>query len=290
MSNQASEAHIQTYTARVGHLLQQRGSKLMSGVSTESHTGKSAQVVQQYGAVEAMEITDRHADTELTSTPQTSRWVRPSDWGVADMVDKEDLIRSMTDPKSDFAMAQTMGLGRKQDDLIIDAIFGSNFTGEDGGTSVTATADGQTSVPSGGAGMTVAKLRTAKKNLMAAELDLDHEMLYMALTAEQIDDLYTETQIVSIDYNSNKVLVDGRVQSFMGWNFIHCERLTVDGASARRCPGWAKSGLVFATWNGIETSTDRRPDKWNNWQVMSKGTWGATRTEGAKTVEVLCTE
>jgi len=205
-------------------------------------------------------------------------------------VDKEDLIRSMTDPKSDFAMAQTMGLGRKQDDLIIDAIFGSNFTGEDGGTSVTATADGQTSVPSGGAGMTVAKLRTAKKNLMAAELDLDHEMLYMALTAEQIDDLYTETQVVSIDYNSNKVLVDGRVQSFMGWNFIHCERLTVDGASARRCPGWAKSGLVFATWNGIETSTDRRPDKWNNWQVMSKGTWGATRTEGAKTVEVLCTE
>jgi len=290
MSQEASEAHIQTYTAKVAHLLQQRGSKLMPGVMTESHTGKAAQVVQQYGAVEAQEITDRHADTELSDTPQTSRWVRPSDWGVADMVDKEDLVRSLTDPKSDFAMAQTMGLGRKQDDILIAALLGSNFIGEDGGTSVSASSDGVTVVVANSQGLTVEKLREAKKNLMAAEVDLDHDTLYMALTAEQIDNLYTETQVVSIDYNSNKVLVDGRVQSFMGWNFLHCERLTVNGSSERRCIGWAKSGVVFASWNGLESHTDRRPDKWNNWQVMTKGTFGATRTEGEKVVEVACME
>jgi len=289
MSNQASEAHVQEYTTRTEHLLQQYGSKLFSKARQASYTGKAAQVVQQYGAVEAQEIVNRHADTVLTNTPQTSRWIRPSDWGVADMVDDEDLIRSLTDPKSDFAMAQVNGLGRKQDDLFIEAALGSNFTGEDGGTSVTASADGVLTVLVNSSGLTIDKMREVRENFAAAEVDLDREMLYWAITSAQEDDLLGIPEYQSIDYNASRTLVDGKIRPFMGFNFVRCERLGVDGSADTRTIAWAASGIVAGTWNGISTQVAPRPDKWNNIQVATKGTFGATRTEGAKVQEILCT-
>lgn len=289
MSDFASEAHIEQYTARTAHLLQQQGSKLMMGVTTMGFQGKAAQVVQQYGAIEAQAITSRHANTVLSSTPQTSRWIRPSDWGVADMVDREDLLRSLTDPKSDFARAQAMGMGRKQDDIILDGIFGVNYTGEGGATSVTATADGVLAEPAGGTGLTLAKLKTIRRNFQAAEVDLDREPLYMAITSAEVEGLFTISEYINGEsFNNAKPLTDGRLRPFMGINFLVTERLPVDGAGATRCPVWVKRGVVFGSWGGLMTSVDKRADKWGNVQVMTKGTFGATRTEGELVQEVLC--
>jgi hypothetical protein len=291
MSQQANEAHVQEYTTRTEHLLQQRGSKLFSMARQMGFVGKAAQVVQQYGAVEAQEIVNRHADTVLTDTPQTSRWIRPSDWGVADMVDKQDLIRSLTDPKSDFALAQAMGLGRKQDELFIAAALGTNFTGEDGGTSVTAAADGVLVVDSAGtARLTTDKLRETRKNFAAAEVDLDREMLFFAYTAEQEEDILGLSEAITIDSNSSRILVDGKVRPFLGFNFIRCELLEVNASSNRRCIAWAQSGIVAGTWDGISADVGKRPDKWNNIQVATTGTFGVTRTEGLKVQEVVCDE
>ena len=147
MFTSAPEAYVQQYTSRTGFLLQQMGSKLVQACMPESYTGKAAQVVAQFGSVEAQEIVNRHADTILADTPMTSRWIRPSDWGTADMVDKEDVIRSLIDPKSSLSGVQAMALGRKQDDIILSGVYGSNFTGQDGGTSLTFAADGGTVLP-----------------------------------------------------------------------------------------------------------------------------------------------
>jgi hypothetical protein len=289
VSNQINVAHIQQYANNLGILLQQRGSKLAGSVEVKSYTGKAAKIVEQIGSVVATELLTRHSDTELTDTPHDARWAFPRDFGVADMVDKEDLIRTIIDPTSSYSIAQAYALGRTQDDLIIDAFFTDTAkVGENGSTSITFANDGGTTIPQGSAGMTVDKLREAKKALMANEVDIDNEMLYCAITAQQHDDLLSETQAISLDYSTRPVLMDGRITAFMGFNFVHCERLGLDGSGDQECPAWAKSGMCLGTWNGVESSVDRIPTKWNNMMVQSKGTWGATRTEGKKIVKIVC--
>jgi hypothetical protein len=292
MSNQVNVAHIQQYANTLEHLVQQRGSRLMKGVTTRSYTGKAAKVVEQIGAVEAVEILDRHADTQLTDTPHAARWAFPRDWGTADMVDKQDLIRMLTDPRSAYAINQANALGRKIDDLIIDAFFTDTAKiGENGSTSVTYANDGGNTVDSSGTNaMTVDKLREAKKLLMADEVDVDNETLWCAITAQQHDDLLSQTQAINLDYQTRPVLMEGKITAFMGFNFIHTERLTLDANSDRLCPAWAQSGMVLGQWDGIESNVDRIPLKWNNWLVQSRGTWGATRTEGEKIVKIICEE
>lgn len=289
MSNQITEAHVMSYSRRQDLLLQERG-KFPMCCEQQTFTGKSAQVVQQYGSVVATKIKGRHAKTELTDTPQTSRWVRPSDYGIADMVDEEDAVRIITDPKSAYAQVQNLALARAFDDEIIGGQRGTNWTGEDGGTATTYAVDGGLSVSAGGTGLTMPKLREAKRKLMAAHNDLSYSQLYMSITAYQHDELLGLTQVVSGDYNEAKPLSkDGMVQRFFGINFLHSERIEAT-STERHCVMWVKEGMNASTWNGIRTRVRPRPDLWDNTQVASKMTVGATRKEGAKFCVIGCIE
>ena len=287
MSFQVSTAFVQQYTTNVGLLLQQRGSKLRDAVTVGSYTGKAAKAVEQIGEVTAQARTSRHADTPLISTPHDARWVFPSDYEWADMIDDQDKLRMLIDPTSPYAMNGAYALGRAMDDLIISAALGTAMTGENGSTSTSfATATQQIAV--GGTGLTVAKLRQARRILMTNEVDVMVDPLYIAVTAVQLDELLGTTEVASSDYNTVKTLVSGEIDTFLGFKFIQCERLGTDGSGDRRCIAWAKSGMHLGMWNDITTKISERADKSYATQVYVKGTFGATRTEEKKVVEIIC--
>ena len=287
MSFQVSTAFVQQYTTNVGLLLQQRGSKLRDAVTVGSYTGKAAKAVEQIGAVTAQARTSRHADTPLISTPHDARWVFPTDYEWADMIDDQDKLRMLIDPTSPYAVNGAYALGRAMDDLIITAALGTSMTGENGSTSTSfATATQQIAV--GGTGLTIAKLRQARRILMANEVDVAMDPLYIAVTATQLDELLGTTEVTSSDYNTVKTLVSGDIDTFLGFKFIQCERLGTDGSGDRRCIAWAKSGMHLGMWNDITTKISERADKSYATQVYVKGTFGATRTEEKKVVEIIC--
>jgi hypothetical protein len=287
MSFQVTTAFVQQYTTNVQLLLQQRGSKLRDAVTVGSYTGKAAKAVEQIGAVTAQKKTSRHSDTPLISTPHDARWVFPTDFEWADMIDDQDKLRMLIDPTSPYAVNGAYALGRAMDDIIIEAALGTAKTGENGDVNTNfATATQQ--IANGGSGLTIAKLREAKRILMANEVDPSADELYMAVTAKQLDNLLGTTEVTSSDFNTVKALVQGDVNTFMGFRFIHIERLPVDGSSHRRVIAWAKSGLHLGMWNDINTKISERPDKSYASQVYVKGTFGATRTEEKKVVEILC--
>lgn len=289
MSFQVTTAFVQQYSTNVQLLLQQRGSRLRDCVTVGSYTGKAAKAVEQIGEVTAQARTSRHADTPLISTPHDARWVHPTDYEWADMIDDQDKLRMLIDPTSPYAMNGAYALGRAMDSLIITAALGTALTGENGSTSTAFdTANQQIAV--GAAGLTVAKLRTAKKKLMANEVDVENDPLYCAVTAVQLDNLLGTTEVTSSDYNTVKALVSGSVDTFMGFKFIHTELLGLDGSSDRRCIAWAKSGLHLGIWNDITTKISERADKSYATQVYVKGTFGATRVEEGKVVEIICDE
>lgn len=287
MSFQVNTAFVQQYTTNVSLLLQQRGSKLRDCVTVGSYTGKAAKAVEQIGAVTAQARTSRHADTPLISTPHDARWVFPSDFEWADMIDDQDKLRMLIDPTSPYAMNGAYALGRAMDDIIITAALGTSLTGENGSTSTVFDTTNQR-IAVAATGLTVAKLRQARRILMANEVDVAMDPLYIAVTAQQLDNLLGTTEVTSSDFNTVKTLVSGEVDTFLGFKFIQVERLGVDGSGDRRCIAWAKSGMHLGMWNDITTKISERADKSYATQVYVKGTFGATRTEEKKVVEIIC--
>lgn len=289
MSFQVTTAFVQQYTTNVALLLQQRGSKLRGAVTTGSYTGKAAKAIEQIGAVTAQPRVTRHGDTPLISTPHDARWVFPTDYEWADLIDDQDKLRMLIDPTSPYALNGAYALGRAMDSIIINAALGTAKTGENG-TNNTPFDTSNQQVGASAAGLTIAKLREAKKILMENEVDVEMDPLFIAVTAQQLDDLLGTTEVTSADYNTVKALVQGTVDSFMGFKFIHTELLGVDVSNNRRVIAWAQSGLHLGLWDDVNSRIDQRADKSYATQVYVKGTFGATRTEEGKVVEILCAE
>lgn len=304
MSNAITTAFVQQYSTNIAMLLQQQGSRLRNAVNVQSFTGKAASVVEQFGAVTPVKNQGRHSDTPLISTPQDRRWVYPSDYDWADLIDDQDKLRLLIDPTGPYTQAGVMAMGRAIDDEIIQGIFGSNNTGETGSSATgllgSFNSGSQVVLANVGAssntGLNIAKLRAAKKILMKAEVDIDNDQLFMAITADDHDNLLNEAQAISLDYNTKPVLVDGRITAFMGFNFIHSERVpggvSYGGAivtgGQRFVPFWAKSGVALGMWNDISASVDRRADKRNSTQVYVTGTFGGTRLEEKRCGYIQC--
>ena len=317
MSFNVSTAFVQQYATNVQMLLQQQGSRLRGAVQNMKFVGKAASMAEQFGSVSPVRNVARHSDTPLISTPQDKRWIYPNDYDWADLIDSQDKLRMLIDPTSSYAMAGAWAMGRAQDDEIISGFFNSNNTGENGtsGTGLLSAFGsgsqmvGATVGASAATGLNIAKLRAAKRILLAAEVDVDNDPLYCVISAKQHDDLLNEAQAISLDYNTKPVLVDGKITAFMGFNFIHSERIpgggsfntaintaistgSTDGTyttgSRFMLPVFAKSGLCLGMWNDVTTSIDRRADKRNSYQVYVTGTFGAARMEEKKCVIINC--
>jgi len=278
---------VQQYKTNVELLLQQMGSRFRDKVGTDSYTGKAGKAVEQIGAVTAQKKTSRHADTPLIDTPAAARWVFPEDYEWADLIDTQDKLRMLIDPTSSYAQNGAHAIGRAIDDEIIAAFFGTSLTGENGTTSTTFPASQEAATTAGG--LTLAKLREAQQLLLAAEVDLDREQAFCAISAQQHDDLLGVGELQSIDTNLTKPLASGVVAQFMGFNFVLSERLPLSGTD-RSIPVWVPSGMHMGMWEDLRTEIDRRPDKSYATQVYVAATIGATRTQEEKVVRIICSE
>ena len=295
MADNIASVYAVQYGTNISLLLQQKGSKLRSAVQVGSYKGKQSEVVTQYGATSARAVSTRYTPIVPVNTPNDRRWVFPEDYDWADLIDNFDKLRLLADPQSAYSQNGLYAMGRAIDDVVISAIFGTAKTGEAGGTSTTfPTSTQQIAVnyaASGNVGLTVDKLREARRILMENEVDLDAEPVYCAISAEQHDDLLGQLQVTSDDFNTGMpVLQDGKVTRFLGINFIHTERLPTS-SSNRRCPVWVPSGMHLGVWNDIMSNVTQRRDLSSHpYQIYLMGTFGATRTEEKKVVDILCAE
>jgi len=284
--------YAQQFATNIQLLLQQKGSKLRPFVTSDTYIGEQASPVDQIGAVEMQAVTGRFEAMGRVDAATDRRWVLPTDWDLPQLIDSFDKLRLLTDPESAYVQNAVFAAGRKMDDLIIEAFFGTAKTGKSGSTNTSHSNDVTVAYgASGNVGLTVTKLRRALKLLKAAEVDVDMDPITCVITAQQEFDLLAEAQVISLDYNEKPVLVDGKLTKFLGMNFIHCERLDVDGSGYRRVPVFAKSGMHLGLWNDITTDVSQRKDlKGLPFQVYVYMTAGATRLEENKVVEIECAE
>ena len=286
MSVQITTAFVEQYKSNVFHLAQQKGSKLRDAVRTESIVGKS-HFFERIGSTAAVKRTSRHADTPRVDTPHSRRKVTMDDYDWADLIDDSDKVRLLISPQSEYAKAGAYAMGRTMDDVIIAAATGNAFGGVSGGSTIALPA-GQ-KIAHGSTGLTIAKLISAKEKLDAANVDPD-EARVLVCSAKQISDLLGTTQITSSDFNSVKALVQGDIDTFMGFRFIRSERLGTDSNGHRQVLAFTNTSMGLALGKDIQTKISERADKNYSTQVYLCMTIGATRVEDEKVLEIACTE
>ncbi len=286
MSSQITTAFVQQYSNNVQMLSQQKGSLLRNAVDSETIVGKNA-FFEQVGQATAQKRVSRHSDTPQIDTPHQRRRVSLVDYEYADLIDKQDQVRTLIDPTSSYAQAAAFALGRAMDDEIISAISGNAFSGETGSTTV-ALPSAQKITESGTDGLTIAKLRNAKELFDSASVDPSIPR-YIVVGPKQISDLLGTTQVTSSDFNTVKALANGEINSFLGFNFITSNRLSI-ASSKRLCLAFAMDGVKLALGQDIMTRIDERSDKGYATQVYVCMTMGATRMEEEKVVTIQAHE
>lgn len=293
MSNQITTARSVEYRNTIDILLQQKESRFMPTVRIEGLTGKKG-AYDRISATAAIKRTTRHGDTPLIETPHDRRWVYSSYYEWADLIDDADKLQMLSDPTSAYAMNAMMAMNRSTDDAIIAAFFADATTGEE--AAGTASFDSNNTVAvtvgnggSGNVGLNAAKLKAARKILRANEVDADED-LFCAISADQFEDLLNDDEIINRDYSLVNKLDEGAIVKFMGFNFIASQRLPTDGSGYRRCPVWAKSGMLLARRKGVTARVSERDDKSYSTQVYCAMDIGSVRMEEGKVAEILCNE
>lgn len=243
--------------------------------------------------------TARFAPTVLDPAVHTRIRITMEDFRDAIPFEDEDKMRmNLNDPRFEYARIQAQAMGRELDYSIITAATGTTYTGETGATAetyvqatygiaVNAVAPGAAAVDSN---LTLEKLIQTKSLLKRAEAIGDGEPVVFVCTQKQLDSLLRTTEVTNADYNSIKTLTTGMVNTFMGFTFIQTELLSIDASNVRTCLAFPKSAIMVGEAMERSVSIDRRPDLNNTWQVLTKATFGATRTWLDKVVAVLCDE
>ena len=299
------QVRAQKFASVLYLLSQQMGSKFATKVRNE--TVDSAELAYFDTLAEdddTAQKTGRHQGTPLSEAEFGRRRVVPYPWTNKKALDKEDLDRMLPDPRSPVAMNQVRSLGRQKDDLIIEAALGTASIGKAGGSSVafkdearsingdgTITTLGTLADPNGSAAeadITLAKMLTMMRLFNDEDVDPDIPK-YWSVTPKDIEDMLNLTEIGSADYNTVKTLVQGKVDSFAGFNFFWCNRLTVDGTdgTTNRTIAWAQDGLILASIGDISTRIEEAERLDFAWVLFSKMDLGAVRMEGAKVHECL---
>lgn len=291
MSFEITTAFVKQYEANIQLLSQQRGSRLRSCVREESQTGKYG-FYDQIGATAAKKVTERHGDTPIISTPHSRRRVGLANYVCNDLIDELDKVRMLIDPQSAYAQNTAYAMGRSIDDVIIEAMYATAYTGEEGATSVTFPAAQQIDISGT---ITTAHLLLAKEMLDAAETDPEATR-HCVCSANVLTDILLTTEVKSYDYNTVKALVNGDVDTFAGFKFKRSQRLPLDrtttggGSGDRSCFAWVEDGVLLAMGQQPKARITERPDKNYSTQVHYTMAIGATRMEEKKVVEIICQE
>jgi hypothetical protein len=295
MSFQVDTALVQSYRANIEIKFQQMGSRLRPTVRNETQSSEF-DFYDRIGPVDAVEVTNRHGDTPLISTPHDRRRVGLRDFDWADLIDNKDKLRMLADPTSSYVTNAVMALGRAQDDVIIQAAFGTAYTGKTGSTSVTFPAASEIAVNFVEAGtaansnLTVGKLRRARYLLDKAEATTEGQYdLYIAVDPSQVQSLLRTTEVTSSDYNTIKALVNGEIDTYMGFKFIKSNRLAVT-SNIRECICYERQGLLLSSGMEIKVDVGPRRDKRNSIQVYVCGSFGSTRMWEEKVLRIKCDE
>lgn len=296
-------AHRLAYKENVQLAVQQKRSRFENYFTYQGNlTGRQMRMLELIGTTEARVDAERGGDTPHIEARIEDVWLRPRrlDWGR--LIEKEDTIKAAIDYSSVSVQDGAAAIARGRDRIMAAAFFGPRIVGQDGSQAPEAFNNPNGNVPvnyvkTGSAtnsGLTIPKLIRGLSILSAGEVDLEMDQACCAVSNIQMEDLYNSLQFTSKDFRDKAVFDDKErtVLSFMGITFVRWQGLpTVTGQpTQRRIPLWTKSGMHYGPFSDLETQIERNANKNYRLHPYMEIWCGATRSEDAKVVEIICSE
>lgn len=323
-------AYVEQYRAGFEQAFQQFDARFAPYVEMERQASEF-DYYDRIGIAEDMtEDTTRYGDNPKSEIPHDRRRIGLRDYELGKYVDEKDLIRTLTDPSSAYQVAMRASGFRKLDDIVMDAFFGPAYIGKKGENVmnfVSAPASGKVRVGGyskghsnpittagryvlGGAdeegisvahdyvdgtpassGITIDKLKAIKFTMMRLESATQDTVLNCFLGSRQFEQLLGIEEIINADYSVRRSLEEGKVTTFMGYRFIHTERLPVDASGHRRCIVSASPKfLKLAVAKNLQLDAWRDPSKKNIPYIYFKLCTEASRMWGEISAEMKCAE
>jgi hypothetical protein len=279
-------AFVQQYTDTLRMLVQQKKTKLRDTVLVDTNFTGEYKFYDQLGATAMVEKVSRHQDTPIIAADHQRRRLAKRDFIANDLLDTEDQLAMLIDPKSTYMTSWAAAAARQIDDVIITAFDGTAYSGKTGGTAETFLA--ANIIPVAASGMSKAKLLSAKQLLDDAEVE--EEDRHLALKPAQLTDLLNVDEVTSADFNTVKALVQGELNTWLGFTFHKTTRLSNNAAGNRKCFAYHKAAIQLGIQKEPSGRIDQRPDKNYAWQCFFSMSIGATRLEEERIVEIVCQE
>jgi len=183
------------------------------------------------------------------------------------------------DERSELVQVVSKSIARRMDQIMIDALNAAT------GTSTVATTIG-----GAGTNMNIEKLRATAKAMN--EKNVPSEGRNLLMHASQLDALLGETEITSQDFASVKALVQGEINTFMGFNIMTIGDRDENGLpkpSTRTCFAWHKDSMGYAESMAQKTEVNYVPEK-TSFLVSSMFSAGSVAIDGEGIVKISCTE
>ena len=162
-----------------------------------------------------------------------------TNWNAPEYTDIFDQAEVNFDEKVELAQVIAGALGRRQDQIIIDALDAATPGTTDVGTGVGADT-----------GLNKGKMVRAMKELVDKGVPQDGR-LHAAVSASGLEDLLNVTEVTSSDYVQIQALITGEIKNWMGF-IIHIIETRDEGGlnlsgSDRDCWAWHESAIGLAT-------------------------------------------
>ena len=187
------------------------------------------------------DVTPLNVDfSQVTATMQ--------DWNAAEYSDIFMQQKVNFEERQELVQVVANAIGRRQDQLIIDALEAGKGS----------------TVGHGSADLTVAKLRAAKKTL--DKNNVPAEDRHIVLHANNLASLLSETAVTSSDFNTVRALVSGELNTFLGFTFHTVgDRaeggLPINASSHRSCLAFHRSAIGYGEGIAPRTEINYVPEK-----------------------------
>jgi N4-gp56 family major capsid protein len=272
-----SNAFVQLFDAEVKQAYQ--ASRALAGLTRERNNVEGTQV--KFPKIGKGTATVRVPQTDVTPLNVTYSQVTAtmSDYIAAEYSDIFSQQKVNFDERRELVAVVGAAIGRRMDQLVLDALNAS-------GTSLTVA----TGVGGATTNLNIEKLIEAKKLLDAN--NVPSEGRAMIIHANSLAGLLGETQVTSADFASVKALVQGEIDTFLGFKFVTIGDRDEGGLplpSTRTCFAFHRDAIGMGIGMNQKSEINYVPEK-TSFLVSSMFSAGAVAIDDEGIVKISCTE
>lgn len=257
----------------------QAGSKLAGKVRTKKNVVGST---HRFPKINKGIATLRIPQTDVSTMGVTHGYADAamSDYNASDYSDVYDMKAISFDETKELVTTATNAIGRRLDQLIINAMDASAFA-----TQVDVNVGGSNT------GLNLAKILRAKRLL--DDNGVPEEGRVIACSARAIEQALLETQVGSADYNALMPLMTGQLKAFGGFEFVFIESRTEGGiplvSTTRNNFAFHRDAVGLAVGLDMRTEVNYIPEKTST-LVTAMLKAGAVTVDSAGVVDLLTYE